>query len=205
MKDFDLNQIWKDADGQADAYYDNVESQIVKLAKRQSKSILQKLYRNILMEWISGILLLGGLAYLFRELDNFSSLVIGLTLIALMVWVPYGNMLKKIRETPSQNLVTAISNYIQILGQFIRRLKIFMWILMPLSFIYGYYIGATDDSAISEQLDQQPLWEVVVGSLLYLFFVIILFWSMFKWYIPELYGKPKKQFEELLEDLQSDS
>ncbi len=142
MEDFDLNSVWKNSDEQADKFYRSVEPEVLEMARKYSTSVLDRIRKNVIGEWVSTLIIFAGLIIYGHMLGHFW-FVVGVSAVLLgLTWVPYSQMLKKIGEAPSKNLVESLETKIKVLELFIKRLKFLMWVLKysPLSFTYvsGY-------------------------------------------------------------------
>ena len=183
-------------------YYASIESEVVKMARQKSNSIVQSLYQKVLWEWVASIVILIGAIYYVRNMSSFYWFV-GLCVLTLgITWIPYRDMLRKIKATPTQNMVECLTSYINVLNGFIQRLKWLAYILAPIGFLFGLFAGMNNPNlGESEDLSLTAAVMIILISVASLGGM---FWFIYKWYIPKLYGKPKEELEVLLEGLKQE-
>ena len=199
MKEFDLNDAWKNSDKQAEEYYSQIKSEVMELAQKKSESILDNLKRAIIWEWIATFIIVIITLILCRDNPNFWRGVIGCVVLLIITAVPYFRLWSELKRTPTQDMVTCIQSYIKILNSFIQRIKHFFLFMLPVGFFVGLYIvmedGATFDIA-KIQWDKLAFYFVFAAGL-----ISTLFWFLNKYYMPNLYGKTKNEFQDILESL----
>ncbi len=199
MEEFDLNDAWKSGDKQAEEYYASIEPEVIEMARTRSKSILEELKRKVFWEWVAGVIAVGLLFFLYRDLPNYWVMVLFGALIMGLSSIPYYKMLKRIKETPTQNMIDCLGTYVEILDGFIKRLKFLMWVMIPIGFFAGLF--ASMEEGAKFDLDKIE-WMKLLGLLGFtIVFFGILFWITFKWYLPKLYGKPRDEFQSMLDNL----
>ncbi len=199
MDEFNLDNVWKDSDNQAEKYYKSIEEEVELMARKSSHSILTKLKKTILWEWIVSVLMLLILLPIsyYTYAPHFSLRVILCVIVCIAVWIPYQKMLKKIKITPTQNILGCIESYIEILEHFIKQIKTLMWVFFPIALVVGFFPYSKNINEISGSF------ALTMGAVLIIIFALV-YWFLVKIYIPKLYGQPKKEFEELLEGLKSE-
>ncbi|MFK7905582.1 MAG: hypothetical protein AB8B69_10675 [Chitinophagales bacterium] len=199
MDEFNLDNVWKDSENQAGEYYKSIEGEVEVMARKSSHSILTKLKRTILWEWGVSVLMLVLLlpVLYYTHTPRFYLHAILCSIIFIAVWIPYQKMLKKIKITPTQNILHCIESYIEILEGFIKQIKALIWVFFPIALVVGLFPQSKSISEISWSF------ALIMSSVMTLIFALV-YWFLVKLYIPKLYGQPKKEFEELLERLKSE-
>lgn len=197
MDNFNLDNVWKDSDDQADEYYNIIKPKILDMARKNSHSILDKLKRTIIAEWIGSTLFLSILLLFLSDSPRFYLLLIVSAIGMIGMVIPYQKLFKKLKAIPTQNVRTSIESYIEILDGFIKQMKWLSYIATPIGFFLGLYIYTS----------KTPMEFHVVPFSMFLIICVIMFvlvhLFIVKWYIPKLYGEPKREFEELLQSLDS--
>jgi len=197
MDEFNLDNVWKDSENQAGEYYKSIEGEVEVMARKDSHSILSKLKKTILWEWVVSVLMLFVLLMVLYNTPRFYLCVIFGAITFIAVWIPYQKMLKKIKITPTQNILRCIESYIEILEDFIKQIKSLIWVLIPIGLLVGFSTETKDISEIS--------WSFVLTMCSTMVVTLgLVYWFLVKVYIPRLYGQPKKEFEDLLESLKSE-
>ena len=202
MKEFDLNDAWKNTDEQAEEYYSQIKSEIMELAQKRSESILDKLKKTILWEWAATIPILIGFLFFYKKNPYYWGGAAALILVLILTAIPYYKMWKELNNTPTQNMVACLKTYIKILDGFIQRVKKLMRYFLPIGFISGLLFsiesGATFDLS---KIEWGKLGVIVAFSAV---FIGGIYAFMFKYYLPKLYGNPKKELQEILDGLKGD-
>ncbi len=199
MEEFDLGATWNETKGEADQYYKSIESAVVSLARKNSKSVLQQLKKKIYTEFGLGIIVIFGFLYFIKDHDYFL-LLTGVTIPLLYLsWMPYRSLLKKLSETPNKNIIQCLKNYIDILDGFIFRIKWISIIFITLGFFVGLFgDGDFFSDIINHQVSFRKGSTLVIISAVTLILLNIV---VIKWYIPKVYGKHKKELEDILEHI----
>ena len=198
MDEFNLNEVWKKTDNQANEYYRGIEGKVEEIARKSSHSILEKLKRTAIGEWILSVVMLLVLLFVLRDYPYFYVCVMVSVIATIGVWIPYQKLFKKINATPTQNILDCIESYIEILDSFIKQMKWMSYIFTPIGMALGILIGV---ESLLEMKNPAFFAVVMIASLVVLVWVL---WFIVKCYIPKLYGEPKKEFEDLLASLKSE-
>jgi len=202
MKEFDINDAWKNSDKQAEEYYSQIKSEVMELAQKKSESILDKLKRTIIWEWVATFITFLVVLILFRESPNFWIGVISCAVLLAVTAIPYYKLWIDLKNTPTQNMVTCLQSYIKILDGFIQKVKLLFWLMLPIGFFIGLYLhmepGATFDIS---KIEWGKLAITVVFAAV---FIALVLWSSIKFYMPKLYGNPKREFQEILKSLKEE-
>ena len=145
MEEFDLRDIWKQADQSAGQFFEGIAPELEQRAQKRSKSNIDKVLRNAGLEMLFTIVF--GVAILFLpNLTNtfFWGLVLG-NLIAIPMAVHiYKRLYDRIRAINQSTLRGALEEKINILRGFIRKLEWLTYILLPIGFFLGLGISILD-------------------------------------------------------------
>ena len=199
MEEFDLNKAWEEGDDSAKEFYKSIEEEVLSMARKNSNDILDRIKRNIKGEWIANAIMYPTLGFLFWGNPFFWPYVIFALAVLVIAWLPYRNLLKRIDETPTKNIINALESYIEVLSDFTKRMKTLFWFIMIPALLFGFYVGVNFKGEFQfEKLNFSIIWKTVFA----LAFVFgLTYWFSFKKYFPWLYGNPKNELEELLESL----
>ncbi len=195
MPEFDLIDIWQKADEKASDHYVHIEKSVVKMAKAKSKDLLSKIKRNMLIEWLISIAI--GIVFIIQlwNHDYRTEMIIAFLSLSLIVLWPYLSLLNKIKKSSDSNVLVGLKNYVQILNLFIKRLKLLIYIISPITLIGSYLL-------VVYSYGKSPV-EVFIDNWIPLAFVFIIYilahvFIGIIWYIPKLYGNPKKEIEKII-------
>ncbi len=195
MDKFNLDEVWKDSDNQANEYYNEIEPKVLEMARKSSHSILSQLRNTIFWEWTLSTAALIVLLIVVRDMPYLSWIIGACVISSIAIWIPYRKLLKKIEATPTHDMLSCITTYIEILNRFIKQIRWLSYIFMPIGLLFGLIICRGI-----------PAFDVITQNIYLVVFTIVVvlfttFWSLDKWYIPKLYGEPKQELEELLASL----
>ncbi|MGH1335381.1 MAG: hypothetical protein ACRBFS_04575 [Aureispira sp.] len=199
MNNFNLEAIWDDEQPEATAYFEQVAPQLQLVIKQGSQHTLQKLRRTILIEWLVGLLIIGGLLLVYREEPFFLRMLCTTLIVTLLGIYPYWNLWRTIIAIPTQSLRESLVAYLKVIRLFIKRIHWFCLLGTPIGAALGLYLGLKEAGSIPTLYDW--LWifglSTIVGIALYL--------PIRYWYVPMLYGRTEKRLEELLAQLQAEN
>lgn len=199
MEELDINEIWKSADAQANEYYSTIEPSVIAMAKKRSNSTLEKLKRTIIIEWILCLILL-----IWVLVSYVQSVFVAFVLVLSYIFMsyPYIKLYRQIKKTPAHDTVHCLSSYIDVIDSFIKRLKVFTIGSTLLGFLLAMYMVFVEDG----DYWSDKIWEVLFYMIpIILAFSVLMCFVLIGWYIPRFYGRLKKELEELLTGLTSDS
>ncbi len=143
-----LKEIWQEDNKNAKEYYNDNKENITKKAKKQSNNIISKVKKNLIKEYIIGILsipliILWLIMYDFNSFSLVKKISIVLYIAAvffayLCISVPFLKQLKKTNLI--DNVVESINLRIDILSKFLRKVKIYSYVSLPLVIILIVYV-----------------------------------------------------------------
>ncbi len=199
MEEFDLGAIWKDSEENANAYYEGLEEDIVEIARRQSSSVVQRMKRNAWVELLAGIFLWAGIFYWFRDNPLFGYLTGFGLILYLGTGVGLYKMLMRFREINSMNVLDSITAYLKLFRKSYRRAQLLMYVLLPIGYILGFFMGFLAAGGTIEKL-QEP-WKIV---LILSFSVLVLaafIWFTTRKYMYWMYGQYIEELQEIHDNL----
>lgn len=155
MKEFDLDHIWKEADADADQYYQQIAPELEEKAKKQSRNILQRVHRTIWFEFIAS-LFAGGFFFLAFSLPVWFILLLGSLILSTLGFLAYylvtiRRLLKDIQLRPS---LEVIEIHLEVLNSFIRQMKLFYAVGIPFGFFTGLLIPSFLDGELVMSMDK---------------------------------------------------
>ena len=188
MKDLDLKNIWQSDRRQARDHFDSLQDP-EKLARKQSKNILQRIRRNMLYETIISSILVFAFSYLFYQWKAFIFWAfLGVCLIVLLISIGvYGRVLKNLQQVNTKNVKDALEEYVYYVGRYIRRLKLIINYLTPFGYVLGLFLSGFSD--INEESLTTFLLELGIAGLFGLPIIIFATRIINKRYIHWLYGR----------------
>lgn len=202
MKEIDLKNIWGSDSQQAKDHFATLTDP-EKLAKKQSKNILQRIRRNMLYETIFSTILVLILSYAFYQWDKilFWGWIV-LASIALLISIRvYGAVLRELKRVPTQNVRDSLAEYVRLVGRYIRRLTVIVNYITPVGYLAGLALSAMND--INEEPLREILIPIVIGGIFGLPFIFLMIWFFNKKYIKWLYGRHHEALKETLAGLEA--
>ena len=202
MDEFDLQDIWKASDDQAQSYYQSIEPEVLEMAKAKSKSVLAKLRRNAIGDSVGGFILWGFFFYIFWTSPYFWLMAGSLALLTVVSIIPGIKFYKKLKAVPTQNVVESIRSYHNLLSEKLKKSKRRLLYFMPFFFVIGLVMGYTSEGKdLSGILELKVLLTTIGLSIVTMF---VLHWLTFKFHIFYLYEKPINELKEILDDLEKE-
>lgn len=201
MEDFDLDSVWKNSDEKADKFYQSVEPEVLEMARKNSKNVIERIRKNVIGEWITSLILFAGIVVYAQRLGHLWFALAVSAIALILTWIPYQKMLEKIGEAPTKNLAESLETKIKVLDTFIKRLEILMWVLFPVGFVLGLFSQYLANGGFHGEVNPQLLIGVIIGSVL---LIGAMYWLILKKYIPWLYGNPKQELEQILSNLRKE-
>ncbi len=195
MLENDLKNIWNKSGKEADSYFRKIEPELEKKAHSSSKDVMAKVKRNLNAEIILTIIFLIALPFIWKEILEPIKLSILLILVAFS-FAFYFRFIGKLRKVRDENVMDSLKDKIDLLSSFIRRLKIFVYILTPAGFYYGYILKFLEDGDLSDIR--------IIDIAITLPIIALLIWLINAKYIYFLYGKNLKELKNIFEGLLKD-
>jgi hypothetical protein len=151
MKDDHLFGVWQTTDPLSKKYSLDASKKIEHIHKKPSTNVLNQLIRNSFQAIGLGILL-ALISSFYSELNIFRYVIIGTSvLVSLWVTVPsYIQLKRKAHEISSQEIKSAIGNYILLMEKYIKRLKLFVFLFVPIVMTASIIGGLWSDSGLPE-------------------------------------------------------
>jgi len=180
--------------------------EIVQYVSRKTTSIIAKIKRSMVYEFIFGVVCVIACVFVFYKSSSF---YVRLSCIAATVFcgcllIYMIRLYNKISffEKNALSIKESIREILEILRRFTKlyfQLSIFM---LPVAFVIGLIIGYMD--VLQQDLDTNFKW----GRGILFYCACYLFWSIFmyffsKWYIKKLYGNYLEQLKGQLTDLEN--
>lgn len=202
MQEFDLDQLWSRAGEAAHAHYHKIEGQIEAMARKRSQNILYRVLRNSRYElWLSA-LMVPPFIWVFKG-ASFLWLFLLLAATALgfsiYLYVKLRNSLYAVNQYDSRH---ALAEYVRILRQYIRRLHVYTYLLVPIGFYVGFF-GSMMEEPRPFYWEEDGL-KLVFSVLLSAPLLVGLIWFIKHKYIYWLYGRHLDELEDTLAELELD-
>jgi hypothetical protein len=204
MKESDLKYIWNSDRGEATAHYDSLEN-VLRLARKRSDNILNKIRRNIILEWVVSVILVGLLGFVVYQWDSGTAFWIFAGSFALILWFSfrlYFRFISELRGVNQRSILDALHEYVRLVGKYIRRMKMLIYYTTPVGYLVGLSIGTFAEHEGTFSL--QDLLVMGFGALVGLPFLALVIWFSTRKYIRWLYGKHYESLKKLRDDLESE-
>lgn len=203
MSELDLNKIWNSDREKARDHYESL-SDVEKLAKQKSDNVLNKIYRNILIESIFSIIIIILIGIWFYEWERL--VFWGYSVFILIVLVfslrLYLNFSKGIKGVNQKKVVDSLREYVRITGHYIKRLKVYIYYVTPAGYLVGLVFGTIanpGDDTFGEILIRTGI-GIAIGIPL----LALMIWFFNKKYIKWLYGRYYEALKEILRNLEKE-
>lgn len=205
MKDDELFDVWNAADKNEKKIFEERQGSYEQLAQRKSKDVFRRLERNMIGEAIIGVVLSILIIVLLLFFVS-NDILFWLSFVFVLVINVFGIKLYTkcflaLRNVHESSLTESLKKKISILSRYIAQLNLYNYILQPLGFLLGVYIGfseANEGEKISIEFSKGAI--VIVFLLL----MAVFFTWLTKKYIYALYGRHLKTIEEMYEGLVSE-
>ncbi|WP_367391726.1 hypothetical protein [Lewinella sp. LCG006] len=201
MQEFDLQELWGQADDRAEAWYDRLRPDLVAIARQKNDSILQRIRRLVQGELLFSAMAFIGLLFYWQNFHLFFFLLLEFTILLVMV-ISYRHYLRFSREieaVPAMNIVASTEAYLNILRGYKKRLVRLSILLMPLGlvvgFMAGFGLGSENDYSALLHL---KFWLITIPSLIA---VAVPTYYITLWYYRFFIGSKEKELAEVLERL----
>lgn len=195
MQEFNLEKIWQTDSVQSENFYQVLEPHVLSLAKENSNHILNRIEKNLFVEFIVSVLLWAGVLWLISDEASFYYFV----LFAFFVWgitaYFYWQQYQKLKSINHQNIKENISSTLVVLKNTYRRMKIFLYFLLPAGYVFGFLFGIFQIGSLMRRLEN---WVIVAPILILSIGVLILFmWFVNRKYLYKMYGQHIEDLQEL--------
>lgn len=201
MEEFDLKNIWKVSDDQARVYYKSIEPEVLEISRKRSNDLLQEIKRNAINETITGVILMCAIFYFMRNHPYVGVLYTCTILLVVSSYFSTREFIHKIKSISSQNVLESIGSYYQVLAKAVKKLKLLVWIFVPISFVLGLLASFTDngnDLEILTRWDGILLTIGIAGPVLF-----GMLWFVSKKYIFYMYESRINELKKIYDDLKS--
>jgi len=203
MSELDLNKIWDSDRDKARSHYQSL-SDVEKLAKKKSDNVLNKIYRNILIESIFSTIVIVLIGIWLYELDKlvFWAYSVFLIIVVAFSFRLYLNFSKGIKSVNQKKVVDSLREYVRITGHYIKRLKVYIYYVTPAGYLIGLVFGAIADPG--KDTFAEIITRIGIGSAVGIPFLAVLIWFFNKKYIKWLYGRHYDSLKEILDNLEKE-
>lgn len=193
MDEKELFEVWKGNDKNENQAFEQHKDEFIKLAQEQSNDIFSKIKRNIIWEGVLSIIVGVSFPVLFLSNPIFFWIIIVLMVVALFVGIKvYGKYWTDMKQLDDSSLMVSLEKKLAILTRYIKQLKTYLYLFMPLGFAVGVAFALKE-----EEID---LTRIIVITAFILPFLGIMLW-LGKKYIYALYGNHLKNIEGIYEGL----
>ena len=195
MKEYNLEAIWQTGHTQSENFYQVLEPHVLSLAKENSNHILNRIEKNLFVEFIVSVLLWATVLWLFSADDSFNYFV----LFAFFVWgitgYFYWKQYQKLKTINHQNIKENISSTLAVLKNTYRRMKIFLYFLLPAGYVFGFLFGIFQIGSLMRRLEN---WIIVAPILILSIGLLIFFmWFVNRKYLYKMYGQHIDDLQEV--------
>lgn len=171
MQEFDLQSLWQAADADANSWYQQQRSEVLRQAQQQSLDTLEQLRQQFRREM--GLTI--GLGVLFLALIipvNSWLFWVSMLIVGAAVWYKvrsYRQFQHKLSEVPMLNVRQSTSAYLTILQRYRQSTQHTQAVLAPIGATLGYFIGFLSGSAENyAALSTAKFWLISIPLLLLL-------------------------------------
>ena len=201
MSELDLNKIWDSDREKARNHYESL-SDVEKLAKKKSDNVLNKIYRNILVESIASLILVVLIGIAFYEWERlvfwaYSFFIIIVIAFSLRLYLNFSRGIKNVNQ---KKVVDSLREYVRITGHYIKRLKVYIYYVTPIGYLIGLVFGTIANPG--EDTFVEILIRIGIGSAIGIPILALIIWFFNKKYIKWLYGRHYDSLREILENLE---
>ncbi len=201
MQEFDLQELWGQADDRAEAWYDRLRPDLVAIARQKNDSILQRIRRLVQWELLFSALAFLGLLFYWQDFHLLFFLLTEFTILSVMVisYRHYQRFTREIEAVPAMNIVASTEAYLNILRGYKKRLVRLSILLMPVALLVGFMAGF----GLGSEKDYSALmsfkfWLVTIPALAA---VAVPTYYLTLWYYRFFIGSKEKELAEVLERL----
>ncbi len=204
MSKIDLEHIWDSDREKARRHYDSLDD-VEGLAKRQSRSVLNKIHRNIWMETIFSVLLIVVLTYSIYTWDSglpfwiFSGFFAFIIYLSVRVYLRFARDLHRAHQ---QGVAEALRRYVRVVGHYIRRQKVLVWYVTPLGYLVGLVVASLAEP--KTQTFVEILKQIGLGALIGLPLLVLIIWFFSKKYLKWVYVPHYESLKQILQHLEQE-
>jgi hypothetical protein len=204
MKEFDLKELWSQADEGAEVWYEGQRPELAATARRKNDSVLQRIRRLVQSELLFGGLVFLGVLWWWQEMHPFFFGLMEVSILGLMYmsYRYYCRFREEIAAVPTLNIVASTEGYLNILSAYKKRLLRLSVLLMPfalvIGFMAGFGLGTENDFTALATL---KFWLITIPSLL---LVAIPTYFFTVWYYRFFIGSKEKELAAVLERLREE-
>ncbi len=201
MKEIDLKNIWESDLRRAMDHFNSLED-VEALARKRSNNILHRIRRNMLNETAAGTVLLAAMLIVFWFWDPYlfwGFLALSVISMALSAWL-YLQFARRLNRVNQKDVKNALREYIELTSQYIKRLKVILYYLSPVSMYAGLSLVVIPE--LAGRGFRMYLLAYGISSIAAIPIIIAIILVMNRKYIPWLYGRHLKAFRETLAGLE---
>ncbi len=201
MSEPDLNKIWNSDRDKARDHYESL-SDVEKLAKKKSDNVLNKIYRNILVESVFSLIvvvLLGIAFYEWEKIVFWGYTVFTVIVVAISMRL-YLNFSRRMKNVNQKKVVNSLREYVRITGHYIKRVKAYIYYVTPAGYLTGLVFGILSSPGVDSI--NEILTRIGIGSAVGIPFLALMIWFINKKYIKWLYGRHYDSLKQILENLE---
>ncbi len=204
MQEFDLKNIWEEADAGAERWYQELRPELVAMARRKNDSVLQRIRRLVLWEILFAVASLALAVYYLQGLSTplYVLMIVFFIVVIAISYRYYLQFSQEISEVPSLNIVESTSAYLRILSNYKNRLIRLSIALMPVGLVVGFFAGFGMGADNDFSALQDPVFWVI--SIVALAIVAVPSYLLTKWYYRFFLGSKEKELEQVLIRLQQE-
>lgn len=204
MQEFDLKELWGQANDRADAWYESLRPDLVATARKKNDSVLQRIRRLVQGEMIFSVVALVAVLCYWQAFHPVFLVLLEVTILLVMLvsYRYYQHFSEEIAAVPSMNIVASTEAYLNILSDYKKRLIRLSMILMPISLVIGFMAGfglGTENDYTA--LLTPKFWYFTIPSLL---LVAIPTYFFTRWYYHFFIGSKEKELSAVLERLREE-
>ncbi|WP_020537390.1 hypothetical protein [Lewinella cohaerens] len=204
MQEFDLQELWGQANDRAEAWYDRLRPDLVATARQKNDSVLQRIRRLVQGELLFSTAAFVGLLFYWQDFHPLFLILMESTILLVMIiaYRYYRRFTSDIEAVPAMNIVASTEAYLNILNTYKTRLVRLSIFLMPVGLIIGFMAGfglgnKNDFSAFSSS----KFWLTTIPALIA---IAIPTYYFTLWYYRFFIGSKEKELAAVLERLRQE-
>lgn len=116
--------------------------------------------------------------------------------------VIYRYFRRDLQQVNQKRVIETLREYVRLTGDYIRRLKVYIYNVTPLGYIVGLVFGTLANSG--QDTLQEMLIRIGIGLAVGVPILIFIIWFSSKKYIKWLYGRHHEALRQLLENLEEE-
>lgn len=175
-----------------------------------TKSILGKIKKSMILEFILNIICIGGFAYFAYTTDHKGLAIylwtfVGVGIVFLFILSKLYQQLLEVEQTSGSILKTRLEQLYTLLRKFVKHYFQITMALIPICLIYSFALGYYDEqyqsSTNSTTGTSIEPYIVIALTLAYIIGFTLFIYYFTKWYLRKLYGKHLDNLQHLLDEL----